>query len=215
MTRKMHRFLSERDRERIAQAVRLAEEKTSGEIVSVLVEASDRYRTYGLLLGMVTAGLGVLAADLLFPPLTVLRTLAAEGVGFLGGLALFLYCPSLVRFLVPPHERTHRAHERALVAFLNHGVGRTAGRTGILIFASLAERRVEVVADEGIHKKVAEGTWRGVVKLVVDGIRKGDTAGGWVEAVHRAGEILSEHFPKRGKGGRRGRLPDAISVERE
>jgi putative membrane protein len=36
--------------------------------------------------------------------------------------------------------------------FMSHGLHLTRNRTGVLIFAALAEHRVEVIADEGIYK---------------------------------------------------------------
>jgi putative membrane protein len=83
----------------------------------------------------------------------------------------------------------------AELAFHQLGMVETRGRTGILIYVSLLERRVVVLADRGIHARVAEGTWDGVVARVVEGIRRGQADDGLVEGIRLCGEILARHVP--------------------
>jgi hypothetical protein len=50
-----------------------------------------------------------------------------------------------------------------------HGLDKTEHRTGVLIFASTAERYAEIVADAGINEKVTADVWDDAVNaLVVD-----------------------------------------------
>jgi len=37
----------------------------------------------------------------------------------------------------------------------------THGHSGVLLFVSMAERYVEIVADKGIHEKIGEARWQG------------------------------------------------------
>jgi len=46
------------------------------------------------------------------------------------------------------------AHAEAMHQFLAQGIHLTERRTGVLIFASVAERYAEIVADNGINAKV-------------------------------------------------------------
>ncbi|MCZ7584684.1 MAG: hypothetical protein M5R36_15850, partial [Deltaproteobacteria bacterium] len=62
---------------------------------------------------------------------------------------------------------------------------------------SLFERRVEVLADEGINAKVEPGTWDEVVRLILDVIRRGSLADGLVAGIERCGDILAAHVPIR------------------
>jgi len=71
----------------------------------------------------------------------------------------------------------------------------TRERTGILLYVSLLEHRVEVLADRGIHERVEPGTWDGVVARVLDGIRTGRAEAGLVDAITHCGELLAQHFP--------------------
>ena len=46
---------------------------------------------------------------------------------------------------------------RRMRQFLAHGLHKTENRTGVLIFAAVAERYVEIIADAGINAKVHAG----------------------------------------------------------
>ena len=90
-----------------------------------------------------------------------------------------------------------------------HGSGlvETRERTGILIFVSLLEHRVVVLADRGIHARVAEGTWDGVVARIVTGIRAGRAEEGLADGIRACGEILAGRLP--GRPDDRNELPNA------
>ena len=87
----------------------------------------------------------------------------------------------------------HRVERRAAAAFLEQEVFKTRRRTGILLFLSLFERRVMVLGDSGIHQKVQEGEWDGVVRQVVQGIRGGHTGDALVAAIRECGSLLERH----------------------
>jgi putative membrane protein len=64
-----------------------------------------------------------------------------------------------------------------------------------LIFASLLEHRVIVLADRGIDAKVEPGTWKSVVTILTDGLKSGNACDGFCKAIERCGDILAAHFP--------------------
>jgi putative membrane protein len=69
-------------------------------------------------------------------------------------VALVLSLP-MIRFRIVPKRRMwRRAHAEAMHQFLAQGIHLTEHRTGVLIFASVAERYAEIVADSGINAKV-------------------------------------------------------------
>jgi len=72
-------------------------------------------------------------------------------------------------------------------------VFRTAERTGILIFLSLFERRVVILADSGIHARVADGEWDAMVARIVEGIRRGDPGAALAAAIRDCGDLLVRH----------------------
>ena len=73
-----------------------------------------------------------------------------------------------------------RAHRRAVEQFLAQNLHTTEGRTGVLIFISVAERYAEILADPGIHAKVP-GTLARDRRRLTDQIGEDRAADGFVE----------------------------------
>ena len=71
----------------------------------------------------------------------------------------------------------------------------TKGRTGVLIYVSFAERFAEVIADDGIYRKVSPKVWEGVIAELTHHLAKGTRREGFITAIEMCGKILAEHFP--------------------
>jgi len=83
--------------------------------------------------------------------------------------------------------------------------------TGILIFASLLEHRVVVLADRGINEKVEAGTWNEIVNMITESLKSGDGCDGFCKAIDRCGVILAQHFPR--SADDRDELPNKLVTE--
>jgi len=116
------------------------------------------------------------------------------------------------RFLAGEAALAAAAQARALRAFHEHGLHRTARGTGVLVFASLLERRAVILGDHGIHEKMKDGDWQKALEALVAGIRRDDPAGGFTAAIGLCGEKLAEHFPRDGSAPEN-ELPDALQSE--
>ena len=81
----------------------------------------------------------------------------------------------------------------------------------MLIFVSVRDRRVAVIGDAGIHEKVQEIFWTGVVRAIEREFAKGRYVEGLVKGIDMSGARLSEHFPHR--AGDKNELPDSISED--
>ena len=210
----LERNFDEAARARVAEAVRVAEAGSRGQVVPVVVARSDAYpeaRLRGALLG----GAVVTAALLLSPlpfQLTPGELPLAQVAGALLGWGLSLLAP-VERFLVGGQHLDREVKARAMRAFLEHGLHQTAEGTGVLIFASLLEREAVVLGDHGIHARVGDGEWQATVDALVAGMKRGAPADGFVEAVSRCGARLAEHFPRNG-GAVANELPNAIKLDR-
>ena len=112
-------------------------------------------------------------------------------------LAVILSLPPLHIAVVPHTLKRARAHARAVEQFLAHGLHTTEARTGVLIFVSLAERYVEVIADTGIAAKVEQKMWDEMIARLIDETRAGRLADGLMQAIAQAGAVLAAHFPPR------------------
>lgn len=188
----------------IEAAVRAAELSTSGEIVPVILERSDEY--FELRLGGAALAAFAAGAALAWLRPEVAHWIVPTQIGVFALAAWLLGARRLLGALLPHRLKDARVVRAAEAAFLETGVAETSARTGILIFVSLLERRVVVLADRGIHARVAEGTWDGVVELVVAGIRAERAEHGLVDGIRRCGEILARHLPRRAEDANE--LPD-------
>jgi putative membrane protein len=211
----LDRFFGAEARDRIAAAVREAEGRSTGQIVAVVVERSDDYpeaRMRGALYGAALAAAAALAIDH-FVPLHLVEAVA--GAAAAAGLgALLARWDPLERLLARGPRMAAAVHERALRAFHEHDLHHTAQGTGVLVFASLLEHRAEVLGDHGIDARMEEEDWRRAVELLVAGMRRGDPAAGFCDAIGAVGARLAEHFP-RGPAGPGNELPDALRASRQ
>lgn len=182
-------------RARIEAAVREAERETGGELVVVVVRECGGDAGASFWLAAWLAALAFLALGLFAPPLTWVAYLAAQAAAFALGLGL-ARLPGVRRLLPGPEALERRAADRARRCFAEQGLTRTRGRTGILIFVALLERRVVVLGDEGIDRALdPDESWQAVVDLAVEGIRAGAAARGLEAAVRLCGRVLARHLP--------------------
>jgi putative membrane protein len=189
-------IFSSAEKSHIEAAVRAAEVHTSGEIVPLVVDASYNYPRAEMVGGAFFAlGLGVLLAWA-FGHSSVWAFLPIFLAAYLPCKLLVRYWPGLKRRLIHPAEITAEVEERALVAFLEHGLHRTRDATGILILVSLFEHRVRVLADTGISSVVPQQAWDEIVHSITAGIRAGHTCDALCTAIARCGELLQEKFPR-------------------
>jgi putative membrane protein len=192
---RIEELIGERGAAAVEAAVRAAEVGTSGEIVPVLVERSDDYGELRLGLGALVAfAAGALGAWLV--PEHV-HWIVPTQIGVFALAAWALGWRPLLGRILPARIGAARAERAAELAFLEAGVAETRERTGILIYVSLLEHRVVVIADRGVNALVPEGTWDGVVALVIAGIRAHRAEEGLVEGIRRCGEILAARLPPR------------------
>jgi putative membrane protein len=112
------------------------------------------------------------------------------GLGGVVGAAVPAFLPAARRALAGADRLTRAAHRRAEMAFLEEEVFDTRDRSGILLFVSLLEHRIEVIGDRGINEAVGREAWVEVVDLIRAGIERGDLVGGLCAAIARCGELL-------------------------
>lgn len=190
------KFFTSDEQDRIQRAVISAEQKTAGEIVPMLVTSSDRYAEVemtGLAFGL---ALGTFAAFIIHDPWALIHSQLLWPLA--GAVFGFIFCrlPPIKRRLISKDRIAEALHLRSLAAFTGQGLHHTRAETGILIFVSLLEHRVVVLADRGIHTKVQPGTWDEVVRIVTAGLKSGKPCDAFCKAIERCGAILAQHFPR-------------------
>ena len=96
--------------------------------------------------------------------------------------------------------------ERAHEVFARLRVWDTEANNGVLLYLLLADHAIEIVADRGLHGRVAAAEWEAVCAAVRERLlAEGDEAAA-VEGVARISALLAAHFPATGEP--RDELPD-------
>jgi uncharacterized membrane protein len=96
--------------------------------------------------------------------------------------------------------------QRAIALFAEHGVWDTEDNCGVLIYVNLAERKVDIVADRAIGRKIDAATWQQICRTMTDGFKRHDFHGSTLAAVEQVNALLATHFPA--NGARINELPD-------
>jgi putative membrane protein len=205
--------LSADDHARVSAAIAASEAKSDGEIIAIAADQSDAYHDVGLHYAVLVLFL-VLAFFAIWPDQlefwwTRLMGWTAEPsmrqlLTLLLGLALFKFLAALfimkwrpLRLLLTPGStKTRRVRRRAVMLFKTGAERRTVGRTGILIYLSMAEHRAEIVGDEAITAVTTPETWGEAMAALIKEVKEGRPGDGIVAAVGLIGDVLAEHFPK-------------------
>lgn len=190
-----HTFLTKEEQDAVIKCVMDVEKKTSGEIVPVIASSSYDYPRASHLGGLL---LGILSS------ICITMFLGREDMWvflaiFLGAYVLFSRLLSAIPELKMPFITKREMHEEvkeaALTSFYINGLHRTRDLTGIIIYVSVFEHSVQILADKGINDKVDPKVWDEVVVEITAGIKAGDPGKAICRGVERCGELITEHFP--------------------
>lgn len=191
-------LMNNSDKQRISAAIAAIERQTSGELVTVITRCSDDYRyipyLWAALLALLVPGILSLDATLIPGKFHYLLQICV----FLGAAVLFNWLPLKIR-LIPAGVKKLRAQRLAREQFFLQNLHGTPGRTGILLFVSLAEHYVEIIADKGINDVVSDNAWEAIVEHFVADVKNNRVVAGFVTAISACGELLVAHFPATGE----------------
>lgn len=187
-------FLTDDDRQRIESAIAEAERRTSGELVAVVAQSAGDYRYVPLLWPALVALLLPAILLTIEPGMSAWTLYLVQAAAFLV-LALLAQLPVRMA-LVPDWLKRRRASRLAREQFFERGLHLTRARMGVLIFVSVAEHYVEIIADEGIDALVPPGTWDKAVADFIERVRAGRIAEGFLDMIEVIGARLAEHFPR-------------------
>ena len=206
--------LTEDDHAKVSAAIAAAEAKSDGEILAVATPLSDPYHDVALHWAVLVL-IAVLAWAAACPscldwwpdlflggwrPEPTLREhftflLILAVLKFTAVLLILRYMP-LRLALTPGATKTRRVRRRAIAMFKAAAERRTVGRTGVLIYLSMGERRAEIVADEAITKVTTPETWGEAMAALLVDVKAGRPGDGIAAAVEQVGVVLAEHFPR-------------------
>lgn len=145
--------------DRLAECVREIERETDAELVIVVRARSGSYRHADYMCGAILAYAGLLF--LLFAPWTFAHYWVAIDVALLFALGFYISSRSdaVRRLLTTKKERADAVRTGAAAMFYEAGIANTESEMGVLIYLSLLERRLELIADRGVLKAAPPLEW--------------------------------------------------------
>jgi len=206
------KFLAAAERLQIEARIAEAEKRTSGEIVVMVVPSSYHYPLASMIGSTLLAMLIGIAVVLFTGSDSRWLFLEVFACSFILLHEVFKRIPLLKRLFVTAADMKEEVEEAAINSFYHKDINQTTDHTGILIYISLFEHNVRVVADRGINAKVEKELWQEIVGIIVRGIKSKGQAAAICTAVDRCAEILAAHFPL--KTGDRNELGNEVIIGR-
>jgi putative membrane protein len=206
-------LLSQEDHDLVTAAVTAAERSSDGEIVTIVADRSDAY--HDVALHYCVLAMLLIPAALAFVPQAWIDWAATLVLGWNAELTreavmLYLFVKLAGAFLVvrlilayrplrlaltPGMTKQRRVHRRAVELFRTGCELKTRGRTGVLLYLSLAERRAEIVADKAIADQVGPEVWGEAMAALVEEVKGGRAGAGMAVAVEKIGAVLAPILP--------------------
>jgi putative membrane protein len=190
-------FLSPEERERIIETVKEAEKNTSAEIVPLIVSASHHYPRAEMTGALALALLIAIPATLAFRTENMWIFMGFFALAFCLISLLLRKVPMLKRFFISQEEMNEEVEEAALFSFYKHNLHHTRDQTGILIYITVFERKVHILADRGINDRVDPSAWTTIVANLTQGIRSRQPGEAICQAIRACETLIRHHFPRK------------------
>jgi putative membrane protein len=194
--------------ERISQI----EKNTNAELVVVVRARSGHYRHADYLFGALLAIAGLLF--LVFSPFEFhpYWFVVDVIVLFIAGIYISSRSNKLRRLLTSTKFQSGAVRKSAAAMFYDAGIANTSAELGLLVYLSLLERRLELIADRGVLKAVPSLEWNQLL-FELQETGKNPEPQALETAMQRLGKLLAEHLPATGENPNE--LPDLVRFESE
>lgn len=182
----------------IAEVIREVEKHTNAEMVIVVRGRSGTYRHADYLFGALVALIGLVFV--LFSPIEFHTYWIPFDVMvlFVAGAWVSSRGDWIRRRLTTKKFRANAARTGAAAMFYEAGIANTSAENGMLIYLSLLERRVEVIADRGILKAVPPLKWNQCV-FELHQVGRQPSPDKFIEGLRSLGKLLAVHLPATGE----------------
>lgn len=194
----------------LTDCVRKIETATDAELVLIVRARSGSYRHADYLFGALLAFAGLLF--LLFSPFDFHQYWVAIDVALLFALGTFFASRSngLRRWLTNRKHRSEAVRRGAAAMFYEAGIANTSAEMGVLIYVSVLERGLELIADRGVLKSVPALAWNQILFELHEAGRKPEPKT-LLAGLENLGALLAKHLPATGENPNE--LPDAPRFE--
>jgi putative membrane protein len=186
------------------------EKVTDVELVLVVRARSAVYRQADYLFAAILSFLGLLF--LLFSPFEFHQVWVSIEVALLFVLGVFISSRSngIRRLLTTKSFRENAVRLNAAAMFYEAGIANTNAEMGLLVYLSLFERRLELIADRGVLKAVPSLEWNHILFELHEIGRKPEPEA-LQAGLTKLGALLAQHLPATGENPNE--LPDAPRFE--
>jgi putative membrane protein len=179
---------------RLAKAAEAVRGRTAAQFELQIVPVSDRYALYPVAYGGFAALAvgGLLAA--VRPLLALDDAFGIEAMVFVA-VSVALEWPVLKLLAVPRRLKHERARQFAHRAFAARILAARERKVGMVLFASLGERYVELVTDDALDRKIGQARWNAIVAAFTQAAKSGPLVDALEQAIEACGAELATHFP--------------------
>jgi putative membrane protein len=188
-------LFSKEQKEKIRRAVQAAEGLTRTDISVMLVDESDRYREAELSGALALSALAALVLSMALGYATIWFYVPVTAALLFPFIGLFRAFPHMKLAFLRRKRVAEAVRERAVYGFFQRGLHKTDEETGILIFISVLERKVWILADKGIDSRIASDSWKTLAGELAAGIREDHAFETLCGVVEKCGAELARHFP--------------------
>jgi putative membrane protein len=207
-------LLSSAESDVIEALVAKVELRTGAQVVVAAIRKADSYVELpwkAFALGASFAAFAAVLADLLRPQWVTSETTLVSAVFILAAAAscalLAVFVPRFARLFLRGARGDLEVRQYAQSLFLTRELFRTQNRTAVLILVSEFERRMEILPDVGLHKRVSEAEWRRVIDALAPRLREARPLHALQEGLAALEDLLvSKGF--RGRAGMQDELPE-------
>lgn len=189
-------FYEDRAKSETRKAVADIESVTSAEIVVALRRAAGDYRAADYLVGFVLSVVVLLVMLFVEREFRLLAFPGGVVAAFVFGALVTSQIAPIRRTFTLPSKRRAAVQTAARAAFVDLGVSRTSGRTGVLVFVALFEREVEIIADIGIDTDAMGAEWRDAVTALRGSLEPAPSFDRFAEKLRGLAKPLSVALPR-------------------
>jgi len=202
----MKQLLSDEERNRLDQLITETEKRTGTQIVLAVVKRSDSYAEIpwkAFALTASVAGMAVFVISLLLN-YWISQTdvlIAITATIFTGALfaLITVFVPAVARIFLSGHRAEEEVQQYARSLFLEKELFATRERMGILLFVSLFERKVVLIPDKGINKRLTQEDMQRIIVPVISYLRSNELCKAFNEGLAQlsitleAGELTEKY----------------------
>ena len=192
----MSKLLKRKDNERINALISGFEERTHSELVIVVNNKSDPYPAASLRFGVACSlsltFIATVFIEFEYSFMVPLLTLISFFIfSLIGRLHVFL------RMSLTEEEKDREVSEKALETFYLQGVNRTDHRATSMIYFSLLEKKVMIMVDKAINRKLEREDLKKVVEIVHDEFQQKNYYEGLETAIETLERLILYYFPSK------------------